>query len=75
MGNLQWAGNLVFRVRRLDFSLKYWEIRSSEVFGARRKAVLRGEAYSWTPVLGVFAKLREVGVSPYLRFTLYLSVL
>ena len=28
----------------------------------------------WTPVLGSFNKLREVGVSSYLGFTLYLSV-
>ena len=28
----------------------------------------------WTPVLGVFDKLREVGVSSYLIFTLCLSV-
>ena len=36
--------------------------------------VLRSEGYTCTPVLGVFDKLREVGVSPYLGFTLYLSV-
>ena len=29
----------------------------------------------WIPDLGSFLKLREVGVSPYLGFTLYLSVL
>ena len=29
----------------------------------------------WTPVLGVFKKLREVGVSPYLGFNLCLSTL
>ena len=29
----------------------------------------------WTPVLGVFDKLREVGDSPYLGFTLCLSTL
>ena len=29
----------------------------------------------WTPVLGVFDKLREVGVSSYLGFTLCLSTL
>ena len=28
----------------------------------------------WAPVLGVFDKLREVGVSSYLIFTLCLSV-
>ena len=28
----------------------------------------------WTPVLGVFDKLSEVGVSSYLGFTLCLSV-
>ena len=40
----------------------------------RRKAALRGETYAWTLVLGVFDKLREVGVSSYLSFTLCLSV-
>ena len=29
----------------------------------------------WVPDLGSFLKLREVGVSPYFGFTLYLSVL
>ena len=29
----------------------------------------------WVPDLGSFFKLLEVGVSPYLGFTLYLSVL
>ena len=49
-------------------------IRSSEFVGTRRKVALRGEAYAWAPVLGVFDKLREVGVSLYLSFTLCLSV-
>ena len=64
-----------FRVRRLDFSLESWEIRPSAVFGTRRKAALRGEGFAWVPDLRSFDKLREVGVSPYLGFTLYLSVL
>ena len=62
-------------MRRLDFSLESWEIRPSEVVGVRRKAALRRETYSWAPDLRSFDKLREVGVSPYLGFTLYLSVL
>ena len=49
-------------------------IRPSAVFGTRRKAALRGEGFAWLPDLGGFDKLREVGVSPYLGFTLYLSV-
>ena len=61
--------------RERDFSLKYWAIQPSEVFGPRRKAALRREAYAWTPVLGVFDKLREVGDLSYLGFILYLSVL
>ena len=61
-------------MRRLDFSLESWEIRPSEVAGARRKAALRGETNAWTPVLGIFDKLHEVGVPSYLSFTLYLSV-
>ena len=64
-----------FRVRRLDFSLEYREIQQSEFVGMRRKAALREEAYAWVPDLRSLDKLREVGVSPYLGFTLYLSVL
>ena len=43
--------------------------------GTRRKAALRGETYAWAPDLRSFDKLREVGVSPYLGFTLCLSTL
>ena len=68
-------GNDVFRVRMLDFSLESWEIRPLEDVGARRKAALRGETYAWAPDLRSFDKLREVGVSPYLGFILYLSTL
>ena len=68
-------GNGVFRVRMLDFSLESWEIRPSEVVGARRKVALRGETYAWASDLRSFNKLREVGVSPYLGFILYLSIL
>ena len=50
-------------------------IRSSKVFGARRKVVLRGEAYTWAPLLGVYDNFREVGVSPYLSFIFYFSTL
>ena len=62
-------------MRRLDFSLESWEIRPSEVVGARRKAALRGESYAWAPDLRSFNKLQEVGVSPYLGFIFYLSTL
>ena len=64
-----------FRVRRLDFSLSFRQIRPSEVCGARRKAALPREVYAWTPDLRSFEKLRKVGVSPYLGFILYLSTL
>ena len=64
----------VFRQRRTSFSLEYRAIRPSEFFGTRRRAALREEAYAWAPVLGSFIKLREVGVSSYLSFTLCLSV-
>ena len=63
-----------FLQRERDFSLKYPAIRPSAVFGTRRKAALRREAYAWVPDLRSLDKLREVGVSPYLGFTLYLSV-
>ena len=64
-----------FRVRRCTFSLKYRTIQPLEVFGARRKAVLRGDGNTWAPISWSFDKLREVGVSPYLGFILYLSTL
>ena len=73
--NGQWLAFLVFNERERNFSLDLRAIRQSKFFGARRKAALRGEAYAWTPVLGSFVKLREVGVSSYLGFILYLSVL
>ena len=53
-----------------DFSLEYRAIRPSEFFGTKRKAALRAEGYAWTSNLRSFDKLREVGVSPYLRFIL-----
>ena len=57
-----------------SFSLEIRAIRSSAVFGTRRRTDLRGEGFAWVPDLGSFLKLREVEVSPYLGFTLYLSV-
>ena len=63
-----------FRERVFDFSLSFRQIRPSAVFGTRRKVALRGAGYAWIPDLRSFDKLLEVGVSPYLGFTLYLSV-
>ena len=63
-----------FRERRTSFSLEIRAIRPSAVFGTRRKAALCRTGYVWTQDLRSFDKLREVGVSPYLGFTLYLSV-
>ena len=60
--------------RESSFSLEIRAIRPSAVFGTRRKAALREAGYGWTPDLRSFDKLREVGVSSYLGFTLYLSV-
>ena len=64
-----------FFFRERDFSLVFQQIRPSAVFGARRKAALRGAGYAWTPDLRSFDKLREVGVSPYLGFIHSLSTL
>ena len=50
-------------------------IRPSAVFGTRRKAALRGEAYAWVPYLRSLEKLRDVGDSPYLGFTLCLRAM
>ena len=68
---LQWPWILSFSERESHFSLKYRAIRPSEFFGARRKVVLRDEAYAWAQVLGSFDKFREVGVSSYLFYTLF----
>ena len=68
-------GVFEFRERRCPFSLELRVIRPSEFVGIRRKVALRDETYAWAPVLRVFDKLRDVGVSSYLSFTLYLSVL
>ena len=64
-----------FRERTSDFSLEIWEIRPSEFVGTRSKAALRIEANAWTPDLRSFNKLREVGDSPYLGFTLCLRAM
>ena len=61
-------------MRECHFSLEYRAIRPLAVFGTRRKVVLREETYAWVPDLRSFDKLREVEVSPYLGFILYLSV-
>ena len=58
-----------------NFSLESWAIRPSAVSGTRRRTALREEGFVWVPDLGSFFKLLEVGVSPYLGFRLYLSVL
>ena len=59
-------GFLFFRERVCHFSLRSRAIGPSNFFGPRRKVTLRGEDYTWAPVLGSFDKLREVGVLPYL---------
>ena len=60
--------------RESSFSLEIRAIRPSAVFATRRKATLRGEGFAWVLDLRSLDKLLEVGVSPYLGFTLYLSV-
>ena len=65
----------VFRVRRLDFSLESCEIQLSAVIGTRKEAAPRGEGFAWVPDLRSFDKRREVGVSPYLGFTLCLRAM
>ena len=62
------------RERRTFFSLGFQAIQPSEFVGTRRKDALCGEGFAWVPDLRSFEKLREVGVSSYLSFTLCLSV-
>ena len=56
-------------MRRCAFSLKSRVIQSSDSFEPRRKVVLRGEDIAWTPILGSFEKLCEVGVSSYFFYS------
>ena len=60
-----------FRERVSDFSLRSRPIRPSDFFGQRRKMVLCGEDCVWALVLGIFDKLREVGVLSYLLYLLF----
>ena len=62
------------RERKSAFSLRSRAIRPSDFFEPRRKVALRDEDNTWTPVLGSFDKLREVGFYPTC-FALDLSVL
>ena len=69
------GAEIYFRERTSSFSLKYWAIRPSAVFGTRRKDALRGEGFTWVSDLRSFDKFREVGVSLYLGFIHSLSTL
>ena len=68
------AENGVFRERERERLLSRFLDDPTVTFGPRRKVILRGKDNAWAPVLRSFDKLREVGVSSYLSFTLCLSV-
>ena len=63
------------RERVSYFSLDFYAIQPSAVFGTRRKIALLGEGFAWVPDLRSLDKLLEVGVSPYLGFILCLSTM
>ena len=71
---MQKENDVFLSERESFFSLKIRAIQPSAVFGTRRRAALRGDDFAWVPDLRSLDKLLEVGVSPYLGFTLYLSV-
>ena len=58
-------------MRRSSFSLRSRAIGPLDFDGERMEVVLRGEDNAWTPVLGVFDKLREVEVSSYLFYSCF----
>ena len=64
-----------FREKISDFSLDLRQIRSSAAFETRRRTALRGKGFALVPDLESFLKLRELGVSPYLSFSLRLSTM
>ena len=51
-----------------------WSIRMTIALGAAKGLPFLHESFAWVPDLGSLDKLLEVGVSPYLGFTLCLSV-
>ena len=55
------------RERVCAFSLRLRVIQPSEFVETRRKVVLRDKGNTWAPILRSFNKLREVGVSSYLK--------
>ena len=63
------AGSYISRERECHFSLRSRAIGPSDFLGLIRKVVLRDEGNTWTPILGSFNKLREVGVSSYLFYS------
>ena len=69
------AGNGVFRERERERLLsRFLDDPTVEILRAKKETILRGEDNAWAPILRSFDKLREVGVSSYLSFTLCLSV-
>ena len=64
-----------FRERRTSFSLDYQVIQPSTVFKMRKKVALHREVYTLVPDLRSLDKLRKVGDSPYLGFTLCLRAM
>ena len=62
---------LNFRERVCNFSLGLRTIGPSDFFKPRSKVGIRNEGFAWVPVLGVFDKLREVGVLSYLFYSLF----
>ena len=56
----------IFSERVSNFSLGFWPIEPSDLFGPRSKVDSHDKGYAWAPVSGVFDKLHEVGVLLYL---------
>ena len=61
--------------RERDLSLDLRTIQPSEFVRARSKVIIRSEGFTWVQDLRSFDKLREVGVSSYSIFTLFLSAI
>ena len=51
-------------MRRSSFSIRSRAIRPLDFDGTRRRNVLRGVGYAWTPKRWSFEKLQEVGFLP-----------
>ena len=64
-----------FRERKSNFSLDFPVFGPLVFIGPRNKVSLRCKGYAWTPILGEFRQLWEVGVFSYFVYFRFKSLI